>query len=912
MSLKIKIALLTLFSALVVGMAGAAWSVWRMHDVLTQELSERGVSVGTALAETLGSQLIVRNHVGIIHGLRRLQKSSEDIQYLYVVDFEGKIFGHAFAGGFPDELAASRQTLQAGQEVLHRELVFQGKDIYEVTLPLFDSLSATITIGMDASILHGQLQRLGWLIVGVALGIGMLVSLFTSYIGNRLVAPIEGLAEQMSRYGRGENVVAEEIGNLRGSSETEALSQRFADMIRDRQYAEAELNQFKDTLDNTLDAVFMFNPDHLRFFYVNRGAVAQVGYSRKELLRMGPVDIKPLIDEQGFRELVAPLLSGKRASLTFETVHRSKDGRDIPVEVFLQYMSDPVSGRFLAIVRDISDRKQAETALRDEQNFTNAVLDNAAALIVVLDREGHIRRFNRACEIISQYDFREVEGRFVWDFLLLPEERDVIREQAFDALANNPQTLAGHHTNYWIAKDGTGRLIDWNNSLLLDERGEMEYMVSIGVDITERMQTEAELNQIKTSLDNTEDAVFMFFPDSLKFFYVNRGAQRQVGYSRDELLEMTAVDIKPFYNEEQFREMITPLISGELESATFETIHRNKSGHDIPVEIFLQFMADGKPPHFLAIVRDISERKRTEAKLQRLNRELEDRVKARTAELGSANDQLLETLDTLQQAQDELVRSEKLASLGSLVAGVAHELNTPLGNSVTLGSSMQEWQHEFKREMADGNLRKSSLNEFLRKSEEATNLLIRNLARAAELITDFKQVAVDQTSAQRRGFDLHRMVTEVIETLQPQFKKTPHRINVDIPEGIMMDSYPGPLGQVITNLTLNSLVHGFADIQRGLVIVHARALPDEMIELVVEDNGCGIPSDHLSKVFDPFFTTKLGKGGSGLGMHIVYTLVTRVLGGSIAIENTDTGGARLTIKLPCVAPQTKANAETTA
>jgi len=293
----------------------------------------------------------------------------------------------------------------------------------------------------------------------------------------------------------------------------------------------------------------------------------------------------------------------------------------------------------------------------------------------------------------------------------------------------------------------------------------------------------------------------------------------------------------------------------------------------------------------------------SESNLQQLNSELEQRVEKRTVELANSNDHLQETLTTLQYAQEELVRSEKLASLGSLVAGVAHELNTPLGNSMTLSTTMRGWQDELDREFTSGNLNKSTLTDFLDKTKNATGMLVFNVTRAAELVSDFKQVAVDQTSAKRREFDLQSVIDENIETLQPQFKKTSHNLVMDIPSDIMMDSYPGPLGQVITNLSLNALLYGFDGLAKGLVQVKAEELSADQIELVVEDNGCGIPKKNFSKVFDPFFTTKFGQGGSGLGMHIVYTLITKLLGGSVKLEQSQLGGAKIIIKLPREAPQ---------
>jgi PAS domain S-box-containing protein len=192
---------------------------------------------------------------------------------------------------------------------------------------------------------------------------------------------------------------------------------------------------------------------------------------------------------------------------TGEVDLRALDGRTVPTlhNALLIRCPDGTPRAYANVITDLTERKREQQQLREERNFNNAVLDNASALVVVLDREGRIRRFNRACEELSRYAFSEVEGRCVWDFLLPPEERDVVREQAFLALAENPQVRAGSHTNHWVAKDGDKRLIDWHNTLLLDERGEMEYLVAIGIDVTEKRMVEAALRRSEETYARAED-----------------------------------------------------------------------------------------------------------------------------------------------------------------------------------------------------------------------------------------------------------------------------------------------------------------------------------------------------------------------------------------------------------------------
>jgi len=274
--------------------------------------------------------------------------------------------------------------------------------------------------------------------------------------------------------------------------------------------------------------------------------------------------------------------------------------------------------------------------------------------------------------------------------------------------------------------------------------------------------------------------------------------------------------------------------------------------------------------------------------------------------LQRANIELASTLATLNMAQEELVRSEKLAALGSLVAGIAHELNTPIGNSLMVASTLVDQTKALTDSFADGGIKRSMLDNFLRDAGKAGDILVRNLFRAGNLVTSFKQVAVDQTSSQRRTFALAEVVSEILLTLSPTIKKTSFEFAQHIPSDITMDSYPGPLGQVITNLLNNALLHGFEGRHDGTVTLSAHLNKDGWVELSVKDDGVGIPTANLNRIFDPFFTTKLGAGGSGLGLNIAHNLVTGVLGGRVRVLSEVGVGTTFVLTLPAVAPHLQA------
>ncbi|HLO96409.1 MAG TPA: ATP-binding protein [Burkholderiaceae bacterium] len=282
---------------------------------------------------------------------------------------------------------------------------------------------------------------------------------------------------------------------------------------------------------------------------------------------------------------------------------------------------------------------------------------------------------------------------------------------------------------------------------------------------------------------------------------------------------------------------------------------------------------------------------------------LEDQVTQRTAELTSANNELTMALANLKTAQRELVESEKLASLGRLVAGVAHELNTPLGNAMTVVSALGDRWAKLDQMLTDNTpMRRSQLEELVKDTRRGQDILQRNVQKAADLVRDFKQVAIDQTTDSRRDFELAQVIEDVMVMVEPSFKHTPFKIVTDLSHDLEMSSYPGALGQVLTNLLMNALVHGFEGREHGVVRVSCRPHGQDQVELVVEDDGRGMDASVVRKIFDPFFTTKLGKGGSGLGMHIVHNIVTNVLGGQIEVQSTPGQGSRMTMLMPRSAP----------
>lgn len=396
----------------------------------------------------------------------------------------------------------------------------------------------------------------------------------------------------------------------------------------------------------------------------------------------------------------------------------------------------------------------------------------------------------------------------------------------------------------------------------------------------------AERNLLRTVIDAIPDLVFVKDTDS-RFVVANAAMVEAFGLtSADQLIGKSDFDFYPaeklmhIYADEQniMQSGVAHLDHHEQNISHFES-PRWFSTTKVPVRNESNVVVG-----LVGCCREITQHKLHELDLER------------------RNDELAVLNAKLTHAQEQLIRAEKMAALGSLVAGVAHELNTPIGIGLTVASTLLDQTRALLTDVSAGGLRKSTLEQYLGSAERGTELLLTALSNAGELVSNFKQVAVDQSSSKRRKFALRQVLEEILSTLSPIINATPFVLELALEEELALDSFPGPMGQVINNLVSNAMVHGLEGRPRGTMRLSARGLDAEHLEIRFEDDGVGIPEKNLTRVFDPFFTTRLGKGGSGLGLNIVYNIVTGVLGGSIHVDSLPGAGTRVTIKMPFVAP----------
>ncbi|WP_174704170.1 ATP-binding protein [Aeromonas dhakensis] len=409
----------------------------------------------------------------------------------------------------------------------------------------------------------------------------------------------------------------------------------------------------------------------------------------------------------------------------------------------------------------------------------------------------------------------------------------------------------------------------------------------------EQLQQERDFS---ATLINSANMVICCMEPDLNIASINPAAILLTGYHQQEILQHNWLDL--FVSKEQRDQLAATLADhGAIEDK--EVMMHDQQGHELVLQwTFAPFYEGPNLKYLIGFGYDITRLKKVEREIIQLNEQLEGKVVERTRSLSDANDQLGKAYDDLKQAQQTLVESEKMASLGSLVAGVAHEINTPIGISVTASSYLQERVADFKQHIESKQLSRSYLTEFTVNLDESMQLLQGNLRRASELIASFKQVAVDQSSEARYNFSLADNLHQVVVSLGHKLKKAQCEVDIQCDPKLSIFSFPGSFTQIYSNLILNSINHGFDNWDKPKKITIKVEQQGEELLIDYSDNGRGIPPEILPRIFDPFVTSKRGQGGSGLGTHIIYNLVVQLLRGRINCISEPEQGAQFHIRLP--------------
>ncbi len=562
--------------------------------------------------------------------------------------------------------------------------------------------------------------------------------------------------------------------------------------------------------------------------------------------------------------------------------------------------ADGTVNRVIGTGIDVTQRARAERDVKESARQLEDVLDAIPVMVTLRDPEGEVVYMNKYQRSFSTLPQDQLIGKkythaFNW------VDPGKASEQA-KQVAETGEAIPPYDRGL-IDRDGKRRTFMRQLNPVCDLDGRIRNVVATAIDVTDRVQaeeaSEAAARQMKNVLDTIP--VMVALRDAKgRIKYINK---YQMSFAENPDQELTGGS----------NMLVFPWVDpgrGTIESREVATTRKPTPQHDRTLidkdGVFRTFMrqvspvfdAEGAVSDVVMTAIDVTDRVVAEREAQRLNESLENQVEARTVQLQSA-------LDSLRDTQEQMIEQEKMASLGGLVAGVSHEINTPLGTGVTAASYLGDITRAFEQLVEGGRLRRRDITEYTQLIGDTSDVIMANLTRAAELVRSFKRVAVDQGGVANSEFALREYLEEIFRSLRPSMKKQPVDIRIDCDDGLMLRGDPGSLAQVITNLTVNAIMHGYPD--GGPVSIHVSAArkPEGGIDIVFDDDGKGMTEETKSKIFEPFFTTARGQGGSGLGMHIVYNTITQVFGGTVRCESEPDKGTRFFIQLPSSADPTE-------
>ncbi|MBT9505901.1 PAS domain S-box protein [Rhodoferax sp.] len=627
----------------------------------------------------------------------------------------------------------------------------------------------------------------------------------------------------------------------------------------------------------------------------NQGMETIAGYPPSEVLGHSMAELNVWVHPEQRIKLMNELLrTGAVRNAVVQFRHRDGSARDCILNATLVALHGCKHSHVLWIARDVTEQNAVYKQFRAAFQLT------PDAMLMARVSDGCFVEVNTAFEEITGWHRNQAIGKTfdTLDIWLDTQQRAEI----FHLI----QTQGAAHDHHMLLKTRNGELRDVMLHAAGFENGDESYMFFVLRDVTDARLAANALQKSEARFSRMFDLSplpmgYLSDADEFSSTQWNQAWFKAFGFDPSASQGQSGLALNIWVNQRERSDWLERSVRGEAID-DLELQLRRADGELRWISMSSRSFVEPTRTLVLFTFFDTTERRHHQEEILALNTQLEARVARRTADLQDTNAELSQALETLKMAKDQLVQSEKLAALGSLVAGVAHELNTPVGNGLTTASSLDYRVQEFTA-LFDNGMKRSDLRNFLDSTRQAADILIRNLSRAGALVESFKQIAVDQTSSQRRQFFLSTAVSEILLTLQPSIRQSACVVSADVADGLQLDSYPGPLGQVLTNLINNAIVHGFdSGRSAGNIKIHAEAMDENHIVLLVCDSGRGIQAADIGRVFEPFFTTRLGQGGSGLGLHIVHNIVTGLLGGHIDASSRAGEGATFSLRLPMIAP----------
>lgn len=573
---------------------------------------------------------------------------------------------------------------------------------------------------------------------------------------------------------------------------------------------------------------------------------------------------------------LAVALMGVRRAITFSRLVFDEGSRtpDLSAELVALAISVLMVVGVATIAPVFRSIREANEARHENDAYLESLFVSMIDSLIVIDRAGTIQTFNPAAEKMFGYPAQEAIGQNV-KMLMPAAEREEHDSYLIKYRSAGESTVIGtNRTLLGQRKDGSTFPIELSVSEA--EYDHTKVIVGLVRDISERVEAEEANQRLGRTLDSSLNEIYTFDTDSYQFVHVNQGARANLGYTMEEMLQLTPWDIKPEMDEAQFREMVVLHLNSESEVLQFETVHERKDGSHYPVDVHLQLFTSESQPVFVAMIMDITERKLIEEEVRQLNRTLEQRVEQRTEELSEANQQLTSAMTELRVAQNSMIQSEKLTALGTLLAGIAHEMNNPM-------MGIQNYVDYAQRHSEN-----TKVKEVLKKADNEVHRvtgIVGNMLRYA-------RPALETSSA----IDVGKVVSDTLALTETELRDNLISVETNFPSTLPKAwARPDSLQQVLLNLVLNAR-DAMAECGDKCLEIKGRA-ENGCVVMDVEDSGSGVPDTLQERIFDPFFSTKPPGSGTGMGLAVSRQIIEGI-NGTLVCENRVGKGAKFTITLP--------------
>lgn len=644
-----------------------------------------------------------------------------------------------------------------------------------------------------------------------------------------------------------------------------------------------KLRLLESSMEQSSDLLYWIDTNN-QIMHTSRRTLEVLGYSRDELLGQSPEVLDATFRADGMNRLRHQLRT--QIFHVFETVQKTKNGTLIPMEVVLSLFLYDGEEFLTASCRDIRPRLKAAKELSLARNQFEHFMRGLPGGAFIKHPGGELTFRN---DVFDGFRLALATGFLKEEF----QQKDQV-------------ILSGLPCNFVYETKGLNNRPQFFEvwQFPLDFSDQEILIGGVVFDITERKLADNALADSQAFLEATIHqspvGIVILDGNTTSIRILNQGAKEIMGISPTQILAGQSLTMEGIIgevldeNHKPFTLERNPMYRAFFREAAYHdrVILRRPDGREKFVLINSGPINDSRGQMIAAMVAllDITDLHEAETQLQNVNKRLEARVEERTQEL-------VKTIENLTRTQEQLIESEKFASLGSLVAGVAHEINTPVGVSVTAASFLKEETDALVARIEGNELKKSDLHQYISHALQSSQIILSNLQRASNLIKSFKMISADQSMDQRRKFLLVLYFRDVFLSLHPTDKKLHLKLEVEGDEKLELNSFPGVFSQIVTNLYMNSCIHGFEGQTSGKIVIQVKKEGEEIL-IVYRDDGRGMEETTLKKIYDPFFTTRRDLGGTGLGMNIVFNLVNQKLGGSIKAWSQPDQGVEFQIRIP--------------